>query len=181
MITFEEAERIALDKIGEDCALYYEDIIEKPYGWYFSFQSRKYIETGNLSEMLVGSGGFIVEKESGRIVNFGSVNTREKNFEIYEKGFLGVNYDLIVKRVKNLNQAVRLLHSLRMYYIETEFAYGVEWKISKTFNEKQIKNALSNLPYTFPNQIFSSNFEIFQEINDSKCLEYELKKLKPSD
>lgn len=178
MITFEDAEKIALKTIGEDCALYYENIIEKPYGWYFNFQSKKYIETGNLSEMLFGSGGFIIEKEDGKVVELGSAYSLDKNFEIYEKGFLKSNYDLIVKRVKDLNQSVRLLHSLRMYYIEPEFAYGVEWKISITFNEKQIKNALSNLPYTFPNQNFSSSFERFQEIDDSKCLDYELKKLK---
>ena len=61
-MTFEEAQNIALSKINSDCDILSDSIIEKPYGWYFNHQSKKYIETGNISEMLVGSGGFLVEK-----------------------------------------------------------------------------------------------------------------------
>lgn len=87
MITFDEAQIIALEKIGADCVILTRQTLEKPYGWYFSFQSKKYLETKNFSDMLVGSGGFIVEKETGKVVEFGSAYSLEKNFEIYEKGF----------------------------------------------------------------------------------------------
>ena len=40
MISFEEAKNIALAKIGPDCGLVESATIEKPYGWYFCFQSR---------------------------------------------------------------------------------------------------------------------------------------------
>ena len=82
MITFEEAEKIALNRIGEDCALIMDGIIEKPYGWYICFQSKKYLETGNFSDKLVGSGGFIVEKETGNLIEFGSAFPLEENFKI---------------------------------------------------------------------------------------------------
>lgn len=173
-INFDQAQNIALDKIGSDCAIIAEYIIEKPYGWYFNFQSRKYIETGDFREMLVGSGGFIVEKETGNVVKFGSAYPLEKNFEIYEKGLIGKT-EFIIKEVRGINLAVRLLLKLRMSYIEPEFAYGVEWKIPKEFNEKQIKAALSNLPYTYRNQKFYFRSDVFEQIDNSNCLVYELR------
>ncbi len=178
MITYQEAEKIALDKIGKNCALLSKQIIEKPYGWYFNFQSKKHLETGNFSEMLIGSGGFIVERENGQVVEFGSAYSIEKNFEIYEKGFLGSNYDLIILQVKDINQAVRILHKLRMTVVKPEAAYNVEWKNPQTYNEKQLKIALSDLPFTFENQNFYYKFEFFKQIDDCACLEYELRKHK---
>lgn len=176
MITFEEVKQIALDTIGLDCALYEDSIIEKPYGWYFCFQSKKYIETGDFREMLAGSGDFIVERETGEVIQFGSAYSSERYFKIYEKGFLGKKYDLIIIKVKNMNLAISLIHKLGMRYVEPEFAYGVEWKIPQEYNEKQIKFALSNLPYTFNNQNFFSSFEVFEEIDKSNCIIYELRK-----
>ena len=175
VISFEEAQNIALDKIGSDCAIIANSIIEKPYGWYFSFQSKKYLETGDFREMLAGSGGFIVEKETGSVVEFGSVYSLEKNFEIYEKGLVGFN-DLVILKVRDTNESVRLLNRLQMFYVEPEFAHGVEWKIPKTYNEKQLKQAISKLPCIFENQNFYFNYDAFKKIDSSKCLDYELRK-----
>ena len=175
MITFDEAQKIALEKIPRDCELLENSIVEKYYGWYFCFQSKKYIETGNFSEMLIGSGGFIVEKENGKIVEFGSAYILETNFEIYEKGLIGHN-DLIILEVKDINQAVRLLNRLQMLNVEPELAHGVEWKIPKKYNEKQFKQAISKLPCIFENQNFYSSYDVFQKIDDSKCFDYELRK-----
>lgn len=44
MLILDEARTIALHELGPDYALYEEAILEKPYGWYFRFQNRKYIE-----------------------------------------------------------------------------------------------------------------------------------------
>lgn len=176
MITFEEAEQIVIDRIGPDCAIVSDSIVEKPYGWYFNFQSKKYVETGDFREMLVGSGGFIVEKENGKISELGSHYTLEENFEIYEMGLAG-KQDLVILKVKDLNRAVKLLHKLGMTYVEPESAHGVVWKIPQRFNEKQIKAALSNLPHTFQNQRFYFAIEVFKEIYESDCLIYELKQI----
>ena len=176
MISFDEAQKIALNKIGADCALLRDELIEKPYGWYFRLQSKKYIETGNISDMLVGSNGFLVEKETGNVVEFSSAYSLEKNFEIYEKGFLRRNLDLVITKVFDLREAVRLLNRLQMKYIEPEIAHGVEWKVPKVYNEKQIKEAISNLPCVFQNQNFYFRYDEFHKIDNSKCFEYDLRK-----
>jgi hypothetical protein len=175
MITFEEARSIASKNIPSDCEILPDSIIEKPYGWYFYHQSKEYIETGNIKKMLVGSGGFVVEKESGEVVKFGSAYSLEKNFQVYERGLIG-RKDLIILKVREINESVRLLNRLQMTYIEPEIAHGVEWKIPKLYNEKQIKEAISKLPFAFVNQNFYFRYDEFEKIDDSKCFEYKLQK-----
>ena len=174
MITFEEARTIALKNIPSDCDILPDSIIEKPYGWYFNFQSKEYIKTGNIRAILVGGGGFVVEKESGKIFYFGSAFSVEENFKIYERGLIG-RKDLIILKVRELNESVRLLNRLQMTYVIPEFEHGVVWKIPKPYNEKQIKEAITKLPFTFKNQIFSSRYDEFEKIDDSKCFDYELR------
>lgn len=175
MISFEEAENIALNRIGIDCALLREYITERPYGWHFCFQSKSYIETGNIGEMIIGSGGFLVEKEGGKVIEFGSAFTSDENFKIYEKGLFGRN-DLIILKVREVNEAVRLLNRLQMKYVKPEFEHGISWKIPKIYNQKQIKEAISKLPCVFKNQNFYFRYDEFQKIEKSKCFEYELRK-----
>ena len=173
MITFEKAEEIARNRISADCALIKDAILEKPYGWYFPFQSKEFLETGDIKKMLVGSGGFIVEKDSGSVVEFGSAYSTEKNFKIYERGLCGRS-DLIILKVKELNETIRLLNSLSMTYIATEISNGIEWKLPKTYKQKQIKEAISKLPCIFKNQNFYFRYDVFEKIDNSKCFEYEL-------
>lgn len=179
MISFEEAENIALSIIGADRALFRDEIIEKPYGWYFCYQSKTYIETGNISDMLIGSDGFLVVKENGKVVEFGSAYSLENNFEIYEKGLLGRN-DLIILKVRDIDEAVKLLNRLQMKNFEAKsesnFESGVKLVTYKTYKQNEIKSAISKLPCIFKNQNFYFRFDDFQEIDRSKCFDYELKK-----
>lgn len=179
MITFEEAVKIAENRIPQKCALFRDEIIEKAYGWYFCYQSKDYIETGSISDMLIGSGGFLVEKENGNVVEFGSAHLLEKNFETYEKGLLGRN-DLIILKVRDIDESVRLLNRLQMKNFESKsesnFESGVKLLIPKTYKQNEIKSAISKLPCIFKNQDFYFRFDEFQEIDRSKCFDYELRK-----
>jgi hypothetical protein len=87
MITFEQAKQIAIKKIGSNRVLLEDMIIEKPYGWFFSYSSKTDVESGNLKHILVGSKGFIVEREDGCIFDFGSAYSLEHDFAAYEAGF----------------------------------------------------------------------------------------------
>jgi len=174
MISFEDAKTIALGELGADCALLEESTSEKPYGWYFCFQSKKFLETKNVRDSLAGSGGFIVEKTDGRVFHFGSAYSLERNLRAYEAGFKFELYDLIVKRVRNLEQTVSLLNKLDMTYTVPEVEHGVEWKVPKHYTQKQIKQRLEKLPATFEKQRFYFRFEVFEEINLARCCEYEI-------
>ena len=173
MVTFEEAETIAKNKIPANHSIV--KMLEKPYGWYFCSQNNEYIKTKNIQYLEAGSGGFIVEKETGRIVEFGSRFPLEKNFEIYEKGFAYKKYDLTILKIKDLTSAIKHLKKLSMRFVEPEFECGVWWKIPQEFNEKQIKEILQNLPYTFTKQNFYFRHQEFEDMKNANCLEFELK------
>jgi Immunity protein 35 len=87
MISYEEAYKIALVRISSNCEIVEDLILEKPYGWYFREQSKEYLKTKDIRHMLRGGESFIVEKENGRIVSFGSTFSLEDNFRYYEEGF----------------------------------------------------------------------------------------------
>lgn len=173
MISFEEAKIIAENQIPAHHS--FVTIIEKSYGWYFYSQNEEYIKSGDYRLMEIRGGGFLVEKAGGKIISFRSAYSLDENFKIYEAGFAYKAYDFTIKKVRNLNLAVILLKKLSMTFIEPEFAHGVEWKIPKEFNEKQLKNILENLPYTFKNQNFYFHHKQFEEMKNSSVLDYELK------
>ncbi|KPE50500.1 hypothetical protein [Chryseobacterium indologenes] len=64
----------------------YDNIIKKPYGNIYSFNSKESILTGNFNKSLVGNAPFLVEKETGRVVGFGTSGSLEDYLEAYENG-----------------------------------------------------------------------------------------------
>jgi Immunity protein 35 len=174
MITFEEAKQIALDKIRPDCALIDDATMEKSYGWYFRYQSKAYIQSGDVRDMLFGSGGFIVERDDGYVFEFGSRYPLERNLAAYEAGFKYDTYDLTILSVSDILQTVRLLLSLRMKYVIPEEENGTVWKIPQGYTEVQIRSALASLPYTFLDQKFYFQFEVFLSMDKAGCCKYQL-------
>ncbi|MBB4807232.1 hypothetical protein HNP38_002536 [Chryseobacterium defluvii] len=66
----------------------YDDIIKKPYGNIYSFNSKETILTGNFNKTLVGAGPFLVENRTGRVVGFGTAGRLEDYLKAYENGTL---------------------------------------------------------------------------------------------
>ncbi|MGM3225993.1 YrhB domain-containing protein [Dickeya zeae] len=54
-------------------------------GWFFCFQSREYLETGDNSALLVGNAPFIVDKDTGEIHELGTAYPLEKYLHDYEE------------------------------------------------------------------------------------------------
>ncbi|AJZ90053.1 hypothetical protein VW41_13940 [Klebsiella michiganensis] len=53
-------------------------------GWFFCFQSREYLETGEFSSQLAGNSPFIVDKDTGEIHELGTAYPIEKYLQDYE-------------------------------------------------------------------------------------------------
>lgn len=53
-------------------------------GWYFCLESYRYFETGNFSSKLAGNAPFIVDKDSGEILELGTAYPLEKYLQDYE-------------------------------------------------------------------------------------------------
>lgn len=81
------AEKYMVFSSDEDTELilYQGRIIEKPYGNIYYYNDKIYIETGDFQHHVV-TGPFLVEKSTGRVVNFGTAHPLEFCIDEYEKG-----------------------------------------------------------------------------------------------
>lgn len=68
MISYEEATRIAVNFLQDsEIPLQITHQEKLSDGWIFCFQSKEYIETGNISAQLAGNGPFLVDKDTGEL------------------------------------------------------------------------------------------------------------------
>lgn len=90
MLTKEEMEQIAnryIVKLGELSGIEMvlsDELAGKPYGNVYIFQSKEYIMTGNVGKSIANSHPFMVEKETGRVINFGTMFSLENYLIAYE-------------------------------------------------------------------------------------------------
>ncbi|MDR4891790.1 MULTISPECIES: YrhB domain-containing protein [unclassified Chryseobacterium] len=84
-----------LSKRGKDIEvmIYLDEIIKKPYGNIYFYNSKEYILTGNFNKSLVGNAPFLVEKKTGRVVGFGTSGRLEDYITSYENGTLPTALD----------------------------------------------------------------------------------------
>ncbi len=103
MITTEEAKQIAYGTI------FYSDFAltifqEFDYGWYCSYQTKKYIETGNIYYAAAGGSPFIIDKRTGEVI-FGNAyikgNLLIGLFSRYKDDFKKLEYFLSNKYLKS--------------------------------------------------------------------------------
>lgn len=99
MLTDKEMLQIAeryLEKISEEgieAMLYSDDIIKKPYGNIYLHNSKQFILTGDFKYAVGGNAPFWVEKETGRVVTFGTAGRLEDYIKAYENGTLSAALD----------------------------------------------------------------------------------------
>lgn len=62
-----------------------DKVVEKEYGWIFIFNSKRFIETGNILYSLGGNGPIVVEKESGKFHELGSAKDFEDTIKEFEE------------------------------------------------------------------------------------------------
>ncbi|MAX71385.1 MAG: hypothetical protein CMC76_09845 [Flavobacteriaceae bacterium] len=94
MLTEQEMLEIAekflkkLESQGSVELMLYEEPIKKTYGNIYHFNSKKFILTQEMDHALGGNAPFLVEKESGRVVGFGTAVKFEDYVNAYENSTL---------------------------------------------------------------------------------------------
>jgi hypothetical protein len=71
---------------GNNLVIVMEDIIEKNYGWVFSYQPRKFIETGEIQYSILGNSPILILKEDGSMYDLGTYQSIESALQEYESG-----------------------------------------------------------------------------------------------
>ena len=62
-----------------------ENVVERPYGWYFIPVSRRFLETGNFLDSITGPGPILVRNDTKEVLQFGSAETTESYIRQYEE------------------------------------------------------------------------------------------------
>jgi Immunity protein 35 len=94
MLSKEAAKKIATDFINMESSgnegknewvIIDEYTLEKPYGWIFSYNSHRFLETGDYSYSVVGNGPVIVNRVTGEVEEIAGGPFYKRNLEEYEK------------------------------------------------------------------------------------------------
>lgn len=88
MITIRTAKTIANRHIAElhkttGISLQITKIQEELFGWVFFYESKEYMNTGNLSSMLAGNAPFIIDNQAGEIYTLGTAHPAEFYIQEY--------------------------------------------------------------------------------------------------
>jgi hypothetical protein len=176
MITFEQAREIILQRTSQNSGLDEESTLEKPYGWYFRTQSKKWLETRNDMDLLVGINGFIVERDSGRVIEIGSATTVESAFEHFEAGLSHEFYILTIENIRDVKNTFIALQHLRLIDLRLQYeSKPLNFFVSPTQKgEEFYQKILQSLPFTFPVQHFYFQHNLLLTIKQKKWFEYSL-------
>ncbi|MFP9100550.1 hypothetical protein ACLI09_15990 [Flavobacterium sp. RHBU_24] len=79
------AEDYILNEVGDDCGLVKESITDYGDVVCFYYQSKKYLETNNFSDMYVGQGPMFIIKADDRVVEYGSATFEDEALENVRK------------------------------------------------------------------------------------------------
>ena len=175
MITLDDAIGIAIEKEGDELAVNPDHIVEKPYGWVIFPNSKEYTESGDIRYQLIGSGGVLVLKESGKAIQFGSAYSVEKNLEIYESGYLDHdNWDIVVTSVVDERESVDRILALGATYIVPEEESGIVWKVPKTYSPERLQELLRNPPVRLNIGQIYFNFDVVEGLKKQHHFDYRI-------
>ncbi|EKT57300.1 YrhB domain-containing protein [Providencia burhodogranariea] len=86
MITFDDAIKKANEYLkNTDIPLVITQLGRFSEGWFFCFQSKEYLETGENSAQLAGNAPFIIDKDTGELHELGTEFSLGKYLQDYEE------------------------------------------------------------------------------------------------
>lgn len=88
-MTHDDARQLALAKLRtyespEELVLLDSQTVERPYGWVFFYNSRRFVETGNVLYALAGNGPLLV-CDDGSITVLGTAHPLDVELRTFEK------------------------------------------------------------------------------------------------
>jgi len=92
-INYATARKLAWDFINssytgtdEELLISDECTIEKEYGWYFFYNTKSFLDSGEDRYRLTGNGPLLVTKQHGKVIQFGTAHPVEHYIRLYELG-----------------------------------------------------------------------------------------------
>lgn len=175
VLTREEAIELVSRDLPESMGIDTDSIVERDYGWIIFPQTKEYLATRDPLRLAIGSGGTLVEKETGKQVEFGSAYPLDINLKIYELGYLAhEDWDIVITKVHNKEETVRSLTQLRPTYVIPEEESGIIWRVPREYTETQISDLLETLPCTINLGSVYFRWELLEAFKDQVHFDYTL-------
>jgi len=133
---------------------------ETRLGWYFPPKRG-----------LMGAGGIVVNKETGRVLALGTAFGVERDLRFYDKGYQAKRYDLVVVAVHNIDVAIEHLLAIELDLGDRgRDARG--WPVSQRLEEAVLRDRLADLPCVFENQHLYFRLEILEQAEQDRSFDF---------
>ncbi|WP_298549296.1 hypothetical protein [uncultured Aquimarina sp.] len=160
---FDKAVNYIAIEIGKDFGIILGSIQDLEDFYAFTYQSRKYLETGKIEDMAIGQGYNFISKSDQRVFSFGSryvysdalkelrnkvsqeaeIRKKISHFDIQKK------FDLSVSSVIKKQILVDTLLKFGLTYTIPEVVGKLIFRIPKNYKKKFLFEKLTELPITF--------------------------------
>ena len=155
MIEREIAREIAQRAAGDRQRIDAVRCTETRVGWYFPYAPA--------SEMMAGSNGVIVNKQSGRALVLGSAFPVERDIKAFDEGFQYPAYDLVVLDIRDRSRTVETLLEIGPTVTIPEYQDGRVWKVPRSMTKGEIAERLDMLPAIFADVSLYFRIEALQK------------------
>lgn len=78
------AANAALQVFGDEAVVLDSETLIRPYGWVFFYDSKKFMDTGNLSYALAGNGPVVVLSRDGSVHRLGTAQDPDQEIAAFE-------------------------------------------------------------------------------------------------
>lgn len=169
------------ENVGDDVDVVEEYVEDFEDLFYFSYQSKDFLKTGNFEDMLIGQGPIFIIKKDGRIIDYGSVwgekiaridvinkLNKERLIRIFHNDYniWNENYDLIINEIYEDDEEgiISLFLKYKVQYVLTnqnkESSYFY-------FNKDQLQKKFKKLPFNLGNRFDDFLYNVLVELIDN--------------
>ncbi|RAJ81930.1 immunity protein 35 of polymorphic toxin system [Chitinophaga dinghuensis] len=87
MVSYEQARNIVALQLKDSPDIVISSTTELPYAWVFNYNTRQYLETGDVMYILAGNSPYFISKLTGEVWTTYSAYSQDQMQEIYEEEF----------------------------------------------------------------------------------------------
>jgi len=171
VMTSQEAKEIAekwvMDSRGPKCAICSSPLFEDDSYFVFCWNLKRYFETGDFHDCLLGPGPTVLDKRDGRIFEYGSGcatkpveefvaehRLRDERQSLVRRSFPDYDmrkpYRVFIRNIYNSRRLLELLESFELPYVIPEIETDTIWRVPKQYNKKLLRKRLSEpVPIVF--------------------------------
>lgn len=99
--------------------------------------------------------GVVVNKTTSRALPVRTYSPLSRDVTLYDRGYHYHAYDLVVLAVDNVDEAVRVLHTLHEVTTDTYYRNDRVYRVGRALTEDEVRSRLTHLPC-----VFSGHFEM---------------------